>query len=532
MPTYLSPGVYVEEVDRGSKPIQGVGTAVAAFVGFTAQGPGDDPSDPLGLRPRLVTNWMQFQSLYGGFLDGALLPHAVYGYFNNGGGSCYIVRVPHAGGTNGMSRLALPSASRHDLETLRVEALREGAGTLSVVVEPTAAEGDKTDGDNRAATFSLKVRVDDREVEAFPDLTFARGPRHVETVVNKESRYVRVEAPAAQGVGSADRIPSAGTYALQPLPPNEQAVSGREIEGDESECTGIRGLAIAEEVTMVAVPDLVTAATSDGRLDLDIYKAVQTALIDHCEGAGSRMAILDAPPGMGPQQVKEWRSEVAMYDARFAALYYPWLKVANPAAPGSANGDRMILVPPSGHVAGVWARNDSTRGVWKAPANEVVRGALDVEQKITKGEQDLLNPVGVNCIRPFGTRGIRIWGARSLSSDPSWRYINIRRLFNFVEQSILNGTQWVVFEPNDLDLWKRVARTATFFLLGLWRQGALTGATPAQAFYVKCDAETNPPESVDEGKLVVEIGLAPVKPAEFVIFRISQWQSGEAVAAE
>jgi phage tail sheath protein FI len=160
----------------------------------------------------------------------------------------------------------------------------------------------------------------------------------------------------------------------------------------------------------------------------------------------------------------------------------------------------------------------------------VVRGALNVETKVTSREQELLNPNGINCIRPFGTRGIRVWGARTLSSDASWRYVNVRRLFTYIEESILRGTQWIVFEPNDLDLWQRVKRTINAFLIGLWRQGALLGATPEQAFYVKCDAETNPAESIDEGRLTVEIGIAPVKPAEFVIFRISQWQGGASTA--
>lgn len=532
MATYLSPGVYVEEVDRGSKPIQGVGTAVAAFVGFTAQPPADDPGD---LSPRLVTNWGQYTSLFGDFVDGALLPHAVYGYFNNGGGSCYVVRVPHAGAEADRPRLALPSASKRELETLRVEPLQEGA--LEVVIETSASadagDGDDDGGESGSAgsspspTFTLKVRRDGREVESFSDLTFSRGARNVEKVVNEESQYVRVEAPPAQGVAAAERIPPAGVHSLEPTPPRSAAASSSDFAGDAAERTGISGLVIADEVTMVAVPDLVTAAARDGEIDLDMFKAVQTAVIDHCEAVGSRMAILDAPPHMKPQEVKEWRSEVAMYDARFATMYYPWLTVANPGSGSGGNGAAsQLTVPPCGHVAGVWARNDSTRGVWKAPANEIVRGALDVETKITKGEQDLLNPIGINCIRPFGTRGIRIWGARTLSSDPSWRYVNVRRLFNFIEASIEGGTQWVVFEPNDLDLWQRVKRTVNAFLMGLWRQGALMGPTPGEAFYVKCDEETNPPESVDEGKLVVEIGVAPVKPAEFVIFRISQWQGG------
>jgi len=180
-------------------------------------------------------------------------------------------------------------------------------------------------------------------------------------------------------------------------------------------------------------------------------------------------------------------------------------------------------------MAGIWARNDDERGVHKAPANEVVRGAIALELQITKGEHDQLNPSGINVIRSFPGRGIRVWGARTLSSDPAWRYLNVRRLFNYVEESILEGTQWVVFEPNDLDLWQRVKRTANAFLLGVWRDGALFGATPGEAFYVKCDAETNPPDVVDRGQLVIEIGIAPVKPAEFVIFRIAQFSGGAAL---
>jgi hypothetical protein len=160
--------------------------------------------------------------------------------------------------------------------------------------------------------------------------------------------------------------------------------------------------------------------------------------------------------------------------------------------------------------------------VWKAPANEVVRGALDVEMNITKAEQGLLNPIGINCIRPFGTQGIRVWGARTLASNTDWTYINVRRLFNMIETTIMNGTQYAVFEPNDMKLWEGLKRTVSAFLRGLWRDGALFGATAEQAFYVKCDEETNPPDSIDQGRVVVEVGIAPVKPAEFVIFRIAQ----------
>jgi phage tail sheath protein FI len=194
--------------------------------------------------------------------------------------------------------------------------------------------------------------------------------------------------------------------------------------------------------------------------------------------------------------------------------------VADPSGEGDSK-----LVPPSGHMAGIWARNDSERGVHKAPANEVVRGAIGLETQVSRNEQDTLNPVGINCIRAFPGRGIRVWGARTLSSDPSWRYLNVRRLFNFVEKSIDNGTQWVVFEPNDMDLWGRVRRNVGAFLIRLWADGALFGESADQAFFVKCDAELNTEEVRDAGQLIVEIGIAPVKPAEFVIFRISQYSS-------
>jgi phage tail sheath protein FI len=274
---------------------------------------------------------------------------------------------------------------------------------------------------------------------------------------------------------------------------------------------------------MLAVPDLM-AVYQKGIIDLEGVQAVQQAMIAHCELMGDRVAIIDAPPGLNAQQVREWRVDKAGYDSKYASLYWPWIKVFDPVS------SQSMLVPPSGHMAGIWARNDDTRGVHKAPANEVIRGALGLELQITKGEQDQLNPTGVNCIRAFPGRGIRVWGARTLSSDPAWRYLNVRRLFNYVEESIVEGTQWVVFEPNDLNLWQRVKRTLNAFLVRTWRDGALFGATPGEAFYVKCDAETNPPEVVDAGQLVVEVGIAPVKPAEFVVFRISQFSGGAALS--
>ncbi|MET0146131.1 MAG: phage tail sheath subtilisin-like domain-containing protein [Ilumatobacteraceae bacterium] len=513
--TYLTPGVYVEEVPSGSATLAPGATAVAAFVGFTAKGPKDDPTDPLGQKPRLVSNWTQFEQLYGGFTPGAMLPHSVYGYFNNGGALAYIVRIPHTEPAAESGTLALPSGDRSLGPAVEFTTVEPNAD-IAVTVTPEPPAEDAPDA---PPTFRVDVTENgsNEPVESFPGLTLS----DVEKVVNKDSTKVKVATKIDVSTLEADlaSLP-AGSYPIEPAPPSPVSVPGRAFAGSETARQGINGLVIADDVTMVMVPDLITAATKeDGSIDLGLWKTVQLALINHCEGQANRMAVLDAPPGMTPQQIKEWRSDVAMYDSQFATLYYPWIQVSNPAA---TNGDTEIYVPPSGHMAGIWARTDDTRGVWKAPANEVVRGALDVEMTITKAEQGLLNPIGINCIRPFGTRGIRVWGARTLSSNTDWTYINVRRLFNMIETTIMEGTQYAVFEPNDMSLWEGLKRTINAFLRGLWRDGALFGATAEQAFFVKCDEETNPPESIDMGKVVVEVGIAPVKPAEFVIFRIAQ----------
>ncbi|MFM8530245.1 MAG: phage tail sheath family protein [Ilumatobacteraceae bacterium] len=513
MPSYLTPGVYVEEVPSGQATLSAGLTAVAAFVGFTADHPKDDASDPQGLKPRLVTSWTQYESLYGGFVPGAMLPHSVYGFFNNGGGMAYIVRVAHQTPSDDPGQLALPAVDRALGQPIEIQSIGAADG-IAVVVEP----GSSTD-EGEAPKFNLVVTVGGKESERFDDVSLA----DVSAKVNGTSTKIKVETKIDLGSLTDPAIAGikTGAYAIAPAPAVPVEVKPKHFAGSESERTGINGLVIADEVTMVMVPDLITAATkADGSIDLGMWKAVQTALITHCEGQANRMAILDSPPGMSPQQVKEWRSDVAMYDSAFAAFYYPWIRVDNPASTGP--GDATILVPPSGHVAGIWSRVDDTRGVWKAPANEVVRGVLSTEIDITKGEQSLLNPIGINCIRPFGTRGIRVWGARTLSSNTDWTYINVRRLFNMIETAIMEGTQFAVFEPNDQKLWEGLKRTISAFLRGLWRDGALFGATAEQAYFVKCDAETNPPDSIDQGKVVVEVGIAPVKPAEFVIFRISQ----------
>ncbi len=268
--------------------------------------------------------------------------------------------------------------------------------------------------------------------------------------------------------------------------------------------TGLHAFEEIDEIAIVVAP---------GQTE----PAIQDAVLTHCEKMRYRFAVLDGPETIDGGVDK--LTNVKPRDSKQCAYYFPWIEVYDPK-----KGN--IFVPPSGHMAGIYARSDAERGVHKAPANELVRGALGLKYQITKGEQDILNPKGINCIREFPGRGIRVWGARTISSDPEWRYVNVRRLFNMVEHSIELGTQWVVFEPNNKTLWKRVTRNITAFLLRLWKDGALFGDTPEQAFYVKCDEETNPPEVIDAGQLIVEIGMCPTKPAEFVIFRIGQMPTG------
>ena len=498
----LSPGVYVQEVEAGSRPIEGVGTAVAAFLGLAAQGKFNEPT--------LVTNWSQFVQNFGGFMEGSFLAHSVYGYFLNGGGSCYIVRIGGNGAAPG-AHGELPLGRDRALP-YRVTALEPGPSGNDITVEVQDASEPGED------TFKLVVSRGGQVQEVFDNVTTRRRKNNVVTVVKAQSKLIQLEeianSTAVEPVDGA-RVQLAGAPLSIPL-----RVTPDDYVGDSADRTGFAGLEAIDPVTMISVPDLM-AAYQQGVIDLEGVQAVQVAMIAHCELMGDRIAVLDPPPGLNAQQIREWRVDKVRYDSKYATLYWPWIKVLDPLQGGQA------LVPPSGHMAGIWARSDDTRGVHKAPANEVVRGALNLELLITKGEQDQLNPQGINCIRAFPGRGIRVWGARTLASDPTWRYLNVRRLFNYIEESILEGTQWVVFEPNDMALWERVKRTINAFLTRVWRDGALIGATPQDAFYVKCDAETNPPEVIDAGQLVVEIGIAPVKPAEFVVFRIAQF-SGSA----
>jgi len=510
MPTYLSPGVYVEEVEAGSRPIEGVGTAVAAFVGVAAQGPFHTPT--------LVTNWSQFTGTFGEFVEGSYLAHAVYGYFMNGGGNCYIVRIGEDPPSSNGKRAELTSGAQASLSGYDIKAIDGSTAGNGITVEVAPATGDSPPPD----AFTLLVKTPDGQTaETYENVTTKKGRQNVVTAVKAQSKLIKIEETGV----TVDRPPDGAVTLSGATDPLPSTLGADDYVGDAADRTGFSGLEAVDEVTMVCVPDLL-AAYQRGLLDLDAVQAVQLGMIAHCEMMGDRMAILDPPPGLNAQQIKEWRVDKAGYDSKYAALYWPWVKVFDPST------GRPITVPPSGHVAGIWGRNDDSRGVHKAPANEVIRGALAPELQLTKPEHDLLNPVGINCIRSFPGRGVRVWGARTLSSDPAWRYVNIRRLFIYLEESIMNGTQWVVFEPNDDTLWAKIRRTISAFLVNEWRKGALFGLTPDEAFYVKCDRETNPAEGIDAGQVVCQIGVAPVKPAEFVVFRLSQYSGGTSLVSE
>lgn len=537
MPNYLSPGVYMEEVDRGTKPIEAVGTAVAAFIGYTERASEERNGEHKSLlgKPTLVTNWSQYVQKFGGFIKGAYTPDAVYGYFANGGGICYIVSLRTVGTSDDPSAVTAAentiNGDNSKTAALRITAKNGGPAGNDISVEignvalpsgddkkaGTKGKGEELDSGTGSSvpTFTLNVKVGGQTVERYPSVSMdAKADNYVQTVVEQQSNLILVEVK-----GKADLAPQAGSFELSGGSVKTKAISVNDYQGDAAKRVGLGGLEPFDDVTMICVPDLM-ASFEAGEIDMKGVQAVQQTIIDYCEAVRYCFAILDTPPGLMPQEAAEWRKTVN-YDTTRAALYYPWIEIADM----TDNAGRTRTVPPSGHIAGVYARVDNTRGVHKAPANEIIRSSLGLEVQLTKGENDILNPLGVNAIRSFPGRGIRIWGARTLSSDASWRYINVRRLFSMIEESIEKGTQWVVFEPNDQMLWGRVKRDVSAFLKNVWRTGALFGSSPAEAFYVKCDAELNPPEARDLGQLVVEVGISPVKPAEFVIFRVSQWSA-------
>lgn len=362
--------------------------------------------------------------------------------------------------------------------------------------------------------FNLIIRAPGQPDENFGNLSMdSRHSRYFIKIVNSNSVTVILPDTPSTAIPPDNRP---AVLAASPLTggttDNLSAISSTHYS------SGLDSLARVDDVNILCVPDRTDAT-------------VQQAMITHCENMGDRFAILDPSrnaPLFGPGSILDQRKGLESKRG-YAALYYPRLHISDPQG---SNG-QTVLIPPSGHIAGIYARSDAQRGVHKAPANEIIKGALKLERKLTDTEQGELNIEGVNVLRVFPSRARPIvWGARTTApaAEAPWRYINVRRLFLFIEESIQEGIQWAVFEPNDLALWEKLKRTIGEFLTRVWRSGGLFGATPEEAFYVKCDEELNPSYVRALGQIFVEIGIAPVRPAEFIIIRIGMWEGGSEVA--
>ena len=541
MPEYLSPGVYIEEVPSGAVPIQGVSTATAGFVGCSERG---------SLRPTLVMSWLDFQRKYGGLPSGeevyklGYLAHAVQGFFENGGQRAYIARVLDADSAKTLAKLEIPAKGKTKLTVAAAGPGNAGGNTLVKISEGSLrnAKHERTRDLFRLSVIYYRGETDapTRGLEKLPDPDLAesvaskdyreptlhesfdnlsldpKAPNFVEAVVNQASNLIRIAKTGAAPLDDIlDAMQSYRALSIEKpvapkIPKSEDYEGSDNGSRDPDDWTGLKGLGAIQEVSILCIPDQGLDA---------LHKPLLLAMQAHCETARDRFAIAQFPAKPGP--VAGMRSPIG---SSYVALYYPWLTVQDPQTMA------LAAVPPAGHIAGVYARTDIERGVHKAPADQLVLGPIlqdigtagPLAASVTRGDQDVLNPRNINVIRDFREegRGLRVWGARTTSSDHQWRYISVRRLFIFVEQSLEQGTQWVVFEPNDQSTWERVAASVSGFLNTIWRSGALAGAAPEEAYFVRCDRTTMTQDDIDNGRLICEIGIAPVKPAEFVIFRI------------
>jgi hypothetical protein len=524
MAEYLSPGVFVEEVSSGNKPIEGVGTSTGAFVGRALKGPVNQAT--------LITNPSQFLDTFGGFHQAYHLAYAVRHFFTEGGTRCYVVRVFSPNTVNAedepadVARTVLTAAA---VAALRVLATSAGAWGNDIEVEIIAPAFDPDDPTNTDQKFGLSVRYRGDVVETFNQLSMKEftpeglpNPFHVEAQINGGSKFIQVEDLSPDPTIVAPPDLPAGRVALT-QGSDGQALVAADFIGDAALATGLFAFDVIDDINIVAIPDLV-------HLNIDRGAARDATLqgLTYCENRKDCFFVADTPNGLTPQEALAYKRGTTpfsgnAFNSTYGALYYPWIQVADPLTGGRK------LFPPSGAVVGSYSGTDVKRGVHKAPAgitDGFLNAALDIERIVTEGEHNILNPEGVNVIRKFPEAGIVIWGTRTVSADPEWRYINVRRLFLFLEESIEEGTKWVVFEPNDPVLWQRIRRNVGAFLRIQWLEGKLVGNKPEEAYFVKCDEETNPPESVDLGRVVTLVGVAPSKPAEFVIFRISQFRSG------
>lgn len=505
MPSYQHPGVYMEEIPSGVRPIEGVATSVAAFLGPATQG-------PLG-ELVAVQSLEDYERVFG-----AVSSHddavglAASAFYRNGGKAAYFVRLA-SGAAGSLQASALDLAGDDGAIVLRVTAVSAGAWGDSVYVRVRRAEG--------AATFSLDVgRLERREGtapafrvdEVFADLTMHdRAPGYALTAVNSASRWVRLESAAGAMPGdpaaarplpkAVDATPLAGGRAAPPRPEDYRAAFAR--------------LARVPDVSVIVLPG---AWLPDGN-------AVIAEALAHCAETRDRVLLVDVKPGVEIKTAADIEA-FGLTPSSYAVCYYPWVKVPNPFVASNPLAP-TLTVPPSAFAAGVWSRVDATRGVWKAPAGveTALNGVAGLEFDVGDGEQDRLNPAGINCLRKLPGFGPVIWGARTLAThaEPEWRYVPVRRTALFIERSVYNGVQWAVFESNDHRLWSSLRANIGSFMEGLFRAGALQGEKVSDAYFVRCGlGDTMTQGDVDRGQVIVVVGFAPLKPAEFVIVRIQQ----------
>lgn len=569
MAEYLSPGVYVEEFDSGPTPMQGVGTSTGGFIGVAEKGPS------VGA-PVLVTGPADFARKFGGYLhenefgEYRFLAHAVNHFFINGGSRAFVMRVappdaaiakaacvegkegileisakdvgswgnsiilhfePNSSSKSqilenlGKGKYRLKNAVGFDVgDVVAVESEEETQHGIitnvagDVVTFAEAFEGTVVDKSLlpkiTIKTCEMNVVVEYGEtIEKYVGVSFnPMAPLFIEKAMSK-SELVTVKAKPVEGAvvpidvvkqvfGIEEdkiRLTLSGGLNGTAASLTDADFIGKD-EGPGSR-TGIQAFLDNTDANIISVPGVTSAN-------------VQLALVSHCEKLGSRFAVLDIP--MTSKSVSDILQHRDIVDSDYCAMYHPWIQVFDPL------DKKDTFIPPSGSVMGIYARSDNSRGVHKAPANEVVANCSGLFVNYNVAEQDLLNPKGVNLIRKFPGAGIRVWGARTASSKALWKYVNVRRLFIYLEESIKANTNWVVFEPNDVTLWSRVKRTIELFLEGVWRTGALVGGSPADAFFVDIGPNTMTKDDIDNGRLICVIGVAPVKPAEFVIFRITQ----------
>ena len=568
MAEYLSPGVYVEEFDSGAVPMANVSTSTAGFIGVTEKGP------HTGV-PVFVTNYSGYRRIFGGELSESefgeyrYLSYAVNQFFINGGSRCYIKRVvpkdamfahnveddaiaplvvyaknPGIWG-NKITMSITPSykAKTQILEVINTSNIIKfraknasnilagdivvyNSGVETVFNKVTSVDGNILTFENPLEesivdteliptkviqTCEINVEIIyEKQIENFELCSFNENSPHFITQRLEKSELIVVDAKASDEIISPFKLitgTDSGTFLISLFGGSngrKTALSSADFIGEDNgpnERTGIQSFIDNNEVSIMAVPGI-----TDPQVEL--------TLVAHCELLSNRFAILDIP--RDKKTVDDVMSHRNFFDSEFAAAYHPWLKVFDPLTKNA------VAIPPSGSIAGVYARTDASRGVHKAPANEIVSACVGLDCNYTTGEQDILNPKGVNLIRSFTGQGIRVWGARTVSSNALWRYVNVRRLFIFIEESIRRSTSWVVFEPNDQLLWLRVRRTIEIFLGDIWRTGALSGTTEDEAFFVNIGPNTMTQGDIDAGRLICVIGIAPTKPAEFVIFRITQ----------